>query len=83
MRVLRLLREGEAVSDKITIVSGDDWEGVYRNGRLVCEGHIVNCYEALRSLGYPVKCVTADQDWLEDNGRLPDRLSEVVEAKPE
>lgn len=64
-----------------TIVQGDDWVGVYVEGKLITEGHSVNAYELLNQLGYYVDSVEPDFDWLWDIGNLPVYLKDVKENK--
>lgn len=62
---------------QITFVYGDDWEGLYVNGRLEAQGHAVSRREILSALGYSFEEVEADLEWLHDEGELPPRLSDV------
>lgn len=62
------------------IVLGDDWEGLYLDGKLVEEGHSLDARMTLEAVGYDVKTMEADAEWLTDRGRLPDKLDEVVKA---
>jgi hypothetical protein len=62
---------------QVTIVDGDDWEGLYVDGRLVTEGHRVSVTEALNAVGVSCEVVYADDHWLEEVGRLPDQLRKV------
>ena len=62
----------------LTVVFGDDWVGWYdRNGRLLDEGHSVDAHRLVHLLGYRVAVRTADEAWLEYEGRLPDNLADV------
>ncbi len=63
---------------KITIVSnGDDWEGVYLDGKLLAQGHSVDADDILVALGYKVVDVLTEEGWLEDQGYLPENLEDV------
>lgn len=64
---------------KITIVSnGDDWEGLYLDGRLVDEGGCISAYLLLKALGLKIETVEVSRDWLKDRGKLlPEKLSKV------
>ena len=62
---------------KVTFVDGDDWEGVYIDGKLVAEGHHVRIDELLQLLGINGEQIYADDAWLADRGSLPQNLSEV------
>ena len=63
---------------KVTFVSGDDWQGLYIDGELKREGHSLAARDVLELLGVRCDYVTADQQWLEESGDLPRRLSDVV-----
>lgn len=62
---------------KFTYVMGDDWDGIYKDGKLFAEGHSFHPKTFFQACGveYDIKCV--DLGWLEDRGNLPDKLSEV------
>ena len=62
---------------KVTYVQGDDWEGVYIDGKLEIEGHSIDFREVLDKMGVQVESISADCNWLHERGRLPDNLSEV------
>lgn len=69
------------MSKEITIVSGDDWQGLYVDGKLVDEGHSIQLDTFARIMGIDLNEKEADFDWLEKEGRMPDNLSEVKFAK--
>ena len=67
----------------IVLVHADDWSGLYIGGRLVVEGHRLGASEVLailfergllRSKALVAHC---DQDWCEEQGRLPQDISAV------
>lgn len=60
-----------------TIIQGDDWVGVYIDGKLITQGHQINSRELLRELGYFVEFFEPDYDWLDGEGSLPDDLQDV------
>jgi hypothetical protein len=66
---------------KMTIVRGDDWEGIYINDKLMREGHSVEPFDAVKlAIEHGVSSVASeycDLDWLHAAGNLPDLLSEV------
>jgi len=64
----------------VTIVVADDWEGLYVDGKLICEDsallHFADLLSAVRIKYDEVDC---DEDWFFDyGGRLPDKLEDVV-----
>lgn len=65
----------------LTFVRASDWEGVYLDGKLLDQGHSVRSDELGKHLGYKIKSVSVDEQWLEDNSELPDGLSEVKTQK--
>ena len=62
----------------IFVSNGDDWEGIYINGRLVAQGHTIEISEVLMSLGYEVVDKLTEEGWLEDQGYLPENITDVV-----
>ncbi len=62
---------------EITYVQGDDWEGVYVDGKLELEGHSLDFRDVLDILGCKVSTIPADCNWLHKVGRLPSDLKEV------
>jgi hypothetical protein len=66
----------------ITIVKGDGWHGLYNDfGELVAEGHQLTYEDICDALGAVLIEKTPDQEWLEENGRLPKKLDDVRLAK--
>lgn len=65
----------------VTLVSGDDWSGLYIDGALVTEGHSVSARDALEVVAgvgpFRLVCEVADQEWLESEGNLPAKLADV------
>lgn len=66
---------------KYALVHGDDWEGLYIDGQLQMEGHHIRLEELLKVLGVEMEFIEPDQDWIEEHGRLPDKLTAVRLAK--
>lgn len=63
---------------KITYVIGDDWEGVYLDGKLKAEGHHVTLREFVELLGLEFETVEADDVWLDNMASLPEDLNDVM-----
>jgi len=55
----------ENIDDKkLIIMRGDDWEGVYYNGKLLYQGHSIRWDEVLKKLGYNITSnYIEDDDW--------------------
>ena len=62
---------------KYTLISGDDWCGLYKNGKLVTEGHSIKLTDFAKIIGIDLEVKWINQDWLENRGCLPKELSEV------
>jgi hypothetical protein len=66
---------------KLTLVRGDDWEGIYIGDALKTEGHSIALTEAIAiAIEHKVTGITtvnADLDWLHSEGNLPSKLSDV------
>lgn len=66
---------------KITFVDGDDWKGLYIDGKLFMEGHELTIYDVLDAIDVKYKYIEPDLDWLAHNGSLPEKLSDVKKGK--
>jgi len=66
------------MESKITFVDGDDWAGLYVDGKLVLESHSLNPESVLEALGIKTTSIQAHLDWLGDMGSLPYDLKDVV-----
>lgn len=62
---------------QITLIQADDWCGLYINGKLATEGHSIDHGEFCEAVGIVLVEKWADCKWLEDRGRLPEKLSDV------
>lgn len=79
MKYLKNINE-EINNKEITILSTDDWEGLYHNGELLDEGHSINFYSILRKLGYHIEYISVDDPEEFENyfgTNCPDTLDEV------
>jgi len=61
----------------ITIVRAEDWEGVYIDGKLIDDAHSFEGDEVLFMLGIDCEVKWADDTWLSERGRLPEKLEDV------
>ncbi len=65
----------------ITLVRGDDWEGIYVDGKLMTEGHSIEISEAIwigiNHKATKVETKFCDLGWLHDEGNLPQALADV------
>ena len=72
---------------KVVQAQGDDWNGLFIDGRLVMEDHqlktkdIQAAMKAAGVLGTEIKFKEVDMDWLWDVGSFPTDISEVVWEK--
>jgi hypothetical protein len=66
---------------KITYVTSDEWEGIYVDGKLVCENHSLSIREFLEYTGVECDRMDCDEDWMADHGHLPEDLAEVKKSK--
>ena len=62
---------------KIVIVSGDDWKGIYIDGQLKFEGHSIRPMDLLGVLAIGYEEFECDIAWLEDRGNVPKNLTDV------
>lgn len=74
----------ETTADYV-IARGDDWEGLYINGRLVTEGHSLKIEDILKEAQKQPPTNSAvrwvDIDWLQERGDLPKAIAKVVWAE--
>lgn len=63
---------------KLVLVRGDDWAGLYKDGKLFTEGHSVDVEELAVSAGIDLEVLWPD-DFFDgyERSRCPDNLSEV------
>lgn len=70
----------------MTIIRGDDWEGVYIDGELETEGHSLETPEtvrlAIRRNVSEVMVKECDISWLHDEGNLPNDIADVKYPAP-
>jgi len=63
---------------KITIISGDDWEGLYYKGKLVDEGHSLHFENVLKKLGFYVNSeYLEEEDWETLDNHCPEKLEDI------
>lgn len=59
---------------KVTLVTlNEDWEGIYVDGKLMVEDHILSARQVLTALGIKFQ----DKETSSDDGNLPDSIKEV------
>lgn len=63
----------------ITLVCGDDWMGVYKDGECVYQNHSVDSSRLLGLAGIEHQSVYVDLNWLDQQGSLPLSLEDIVE----
>ena len=62
----------------IVLVRGEDWVGLYKEGNLLTENHSLSIDEVLTALGIEHDVLWADDEWLNERGWLPNKLTNVV-----
>ena len=64
---------------KLILMRGDDWEGIYYEGKLLYQGHSINWYDVLKKLGYATKLkyIESEEDWKELGWSLPENIEDV------
>ncbi len=65
---------------KITIIQGDEWWGIYKDGQLVIEENpnSIDAKSVLEALDIPFETKYPDEDWLYENNSLPEQEDDVV-----
>lgn len=78
----KILDQGFDTANQITLVKGDNWQGIYINDRLVMEDHSITGDDIMRLMLYRVfdhsETLFPDQDWLDSIGNYPEHLGDVV-----
>lgn len=59
---------------KFTIACGDDWQGLYKDGKLVYENHSIDAGQLAKYAGLNLEYRSVDSEWLERRGSLPELL---------
>lgn len=78
MKHLKKINE-DVDNKELTIVSGEDWEGVYYNNQLIDQGHSINWRNVLEHFGYTIKSksIDSEEQWEILGWNLPNNLSEL------
>jgi hypothetical protein len=67
---------------QIELVKGDDWEGLYVSGNLVCEDRAISIEEVMSHVLYQhvdrFVIYHADTDWVAETGSYPRLLQDVL-----
>ena len=75
---MKHLKIYENIDKKLIVMRGDDWEGVYYNGKLLYQGHSIRWDELLWKLGYTVESNDIKEDHWEILGwALPENIEDV------
>lgn len=67
---------------KLNFVTADDWQGLYIDGNLVLEGHSLSIKSILDILNIKHHSVEVDDEWMQEEGRLPERIEDIVIKHP-
>ena len=62
---------------KISIVSGDDWSGIYIDGKLVFQNSELRPSDILKAVGLSCERIYINSSELEEIGELPENLEDV------
>lgn len=75
---------------ELIIVDGDDWKGLYVNGKLYTDGHNIRPEYIINAINDNIdqlyednskiifKSHNCDYDWIEEAGNFPEKLEDVV-----
>lgn len=69
----------EAIDNKeLVMIEGDDWEGLYKDGELIDQGHRLEVKNVLRGLGYKIDATYLEEnEWEAIGNSCPRTLDEV------
>ena len=62
---------------RITLVKCDDWQALYADDKLVCQGHRLDADRALKEIGFRVRTVPLDPNYMLGKPSLPDNLDDL------
>jgi len=66
---------------KITIINGDDWKGLYIDGKLVFENHQLEVDDFCQHCNIEAEFIEPDEQWFEqrliEGSYLPENLVDV------
>lgn len=66
------------IDKKLIIMRGDDWEGVYYNGKLLYQGHSIRWDDVLKQLGYnTVSNYIEEEHWEQLGWAFPENIEDV------
>jgi len=70
----------ESIDNKnLTLIEGDDWEGIYQNGKLLVQGHRLEVREVLKLLGYKINSTyLSEEEWEIIGNSCPIELDGVL-----
>jgi hypothetical protein len=75
-------KEKHKMGKRVDFVDGDDWEGLYIDGKLVLQDHSISAWEVIKLLAFehiePGGYHFADLDWLMNNSGLPENIEDVI-----
>jgi hypothetical protein len=69
----------ESIKEKLVIVTGDDWQGIYIDGKLYNQGHSINYENVIENLGYTIRHIYIENDetWEKLDYNCPEELEKV------
>ncbi len=61
---------------ELTYVTSEDgeWEGLYKDGTLVAEGHTLSLSDVAKAAGFELKLAEVSDEWLSKRASLPLKL---------
>lgn len=63
----------------VSVIRGEDWEGVYHYGKLIAQGNQIDWVRLLKKNVITVnELLYVDDDWLKVQGILPEKQSDVL-----
>jgi hypothetical protein len=71
------LKAAKTAPINAVMVRGNDWDGLFINGKLACEGHSLQYHEVSKALGVQLKEKQADPAWLDKETHFPENLKDV------
>jgi hypothetical protein len=67
------------MTKRVVFVDGDDWQGLYVDGKLKIEAHTISACDVLEELGLDFDIAYPNEEWLFEAGSLPENINGLIE----
>jgi len=72
----------KVLKKEVVVLSGDDWSGLYVDGKLVYENHSIPLHELAKAIGFKLVHVEGEEEaWAAYGYQCPRQLAEFKQPK--